>query len=138
MIDYHRFCQIKHLHAHQGLNASQIAKTVALDRRTVAYWLAQEHFRPAQTPPARLANLIPSNRTLSVCSNVIPIPPRRSSSTYASTALTAAMGWSKPMCAPCAPGGRRPFSRWPLPPASAPRSIGARLARSRSGKRTGN
>ena len=46
MIDYHRFCQIKHLHAQQGLNASQIAKTVALDRRTVAYWLAQEHFRP--------------------------------------------------------------------------------------------
>ena len=46
MIDYHRFCQIKHLHAHQGLNASQIAKEVALDRRTVAYWLTQDHFRP--------------------------------------------------------------------------------------------
>jgi hypothetical protein len=43
MIDYHRFCQIKHLHAHQGLNASQIAQEVALDRRTVAYWLTQEH-----------------------------------------------------------------------------------------------
>jgi transposase len=46
MIDYHRFCQIKHLHAHQGLTASQIAKEVALDPRTVAYWLGQEHFRP--------------------------------------------------------------------------------------------
>src|SRR5207249_5651024 len=46
MIDYHRFCQIKHLHAHDGLNASQIAQAVSLDRRTVAYWLAQEHFRP--------------------------------------------------------------------------------------------
>ena len=46
MIDYHRFCQIKPLHAHQGLNASQIAKEVALDRRTVAYWLTQDHFRP--------------------------------------------------------------------------------------------
>jgi len=46
MIDYHRFCQIKHLQAHQGLNASQIAKEVALDRRTVAYWLTQDHFRP--------------------------------------------------------------------------------------------
>jgi len=22
MIDYHRFCEIKHLHAHQGLTAS--------------------------------------------------------------------------------------------------------------------
>jgi len=46
MIDYHCFCQIKHLHAHQGLNASQIAKELALDPRTVAYWLAQDHFRP--------------------------------------------------------------------------------------------
>ena len=40
MIDYPRFCQIKHLHVHQGLTASQIAKAVSLDRRTVAYWLA--------------------------------------------------------------------------------------------------
>src|SRR5262244_2835461 len=51
MIDYHRFCQIKDLHAHQGLNAAQIAKAVALDRRTVAYWLAQEHFRPRKPRP---------------------------------------------------------------------------------------
>ena len=53
MIDYHRFCQIKHLHAHQGLNASQIARHLSLDPRTVAYWLTQEHFRPAQTTAAR-------------------------------------------------------------------------------------
>lgn len=46
MIDYHGFCQIKDLHVHQGLNASQIAKELALDPRTVTYWLAQEHFRP--------------------------------------------------------------------------------------------
>ena len=46
MIDYHRFCQIKHLHEPQGLNASQIANELALDPRTVAYWLAQEPFRP--------------------------------------------------------------------------------------------
>ena len=26
MIDYHRFCQIKDLHARQGLNASQISR----------------------------------------------------------------------------------------------------------------
>jgi hypothetical protein len=49
MIDYHRFCQIKDLHEHQGLNASRIAKALALDPRTVSYWLAQEHFRP-RTP----------------------------------------------------------------------------------------
>jgi transposase len=51
MIDYHRFCQIKHLHAHDGLNASQIAQAVSLDRRTVAYWLTQEHFRPRKPRP---------------------------------------------------------------------------------------
>ncbi len=51
MIDYHRFCQIKHLHAHQGLTASQIAKELALDPRTVAYWLGQEHFRPRKSTP---------------------------------------------------------------------------------------
>ncbi|HEY5868461.1 MAG TPA: IS21 family transposase [Candidatus Tectomicrobia bacterium] len=51
MIDYHCFCQIKHLHAHQGLTASQIAKEVALDPRTVASWLGQEHFRPRQSTP---------------------------------------------------------------------------------------
>jgi hypothetical protein len=49
MIDYACFCQIKHLHAHDGLNASQIAQTLTLDPRTVAYWLAQEHFRPRQS-----------------------------------------------------------------------------------------
>ena len=46
MIDYACFCQMKHLHTHEGLNASQIAKTLTLDPRTVSHWLAQEHFRP--------------------------------------------------------------------------------------------
>ena len=46
MIDYHCFCPIKHLHAHQGLHASQIARELSLDPRTVSYWLAQDHFRP--------------------------------------------------------------------------------------------
>ena len=58
MIDYHRFCQIKDLHEHQGLNASQIAKALALDPRTVAYWLAQEHFRP-RTPRQHPSKLDP-------------------------------------------------------------------------------
>jgi transposase len=51
MIDYHRFCQIKHLHDQQGLNASQIAQEVVLDRRTVAYWLTQDHFHPRKSRP---------------------------------------------------------------------------------------
>jgi len=58
MIDYHCFCQIKHLHAHQGLNAAQIARELTLDPRTVAYWLAQEHFRP-RTPRPRTSILDP-------------------------------------------------------------------------------
>jgi len=51
MLDYHRFCQSKHLHAHEGLNASQIAQAVSLARRTGAYWLPQEHVRPRQPQP---------------------------------------------------------------------------------------
>jgi transposase len=58
MIDYHCFCQIKHLHAHQGLNASQIARELALDPRTVASWLAQDHFHP-RTPWPRTSKLDP-------------------------------------------------------------------------------
>ena len=51
MIDYACFCQIKHLHVHEGLNTSQIAQTLTLDPRTVTYWLAQEHFRPRKPRP---------------------------------------------------------------------------------------
>jgi transposase len=58
MIDYHGFCQIKHLHEHQGLNTAQIARELALDPRTVSYWLAQEHFRPRK-PAQRRSKLDP-------------------------------------------------------------------------------
>jgi transposase len=51
MIDYHHFCQIKDLHDHQGLNATQIAGVLSLDPRTVAYWLRQERFRPRKSAP---------------------------------------------------------------------------------------
>ena len=51
MIDYHRFCQIKDLHEHQGLNAMQIADALSIDPRTVAYWLRQERFRPRKSAP---------------------------------------------------------------------------------------
>jgi hypothetical protein len=56
MIAYHHFCQIKHLHEQQGLNASQIANELALDPRTVAYWLAQEPFRPRKPTPPYVRN----------------------------------------------------------------------------------
>ena len=51
MIDYQQFCQIKDLQGNQGLNAAQIAETLALDPRTVSYWLAQERFRPRRATP---------------------------------------------------------------------------------------
>jgi len=51
MIDYQGFCQIKHLHEQQGLHVSQIASALALDPRTVAYWLAQDHYRPRKATP---------------------------------------------------------------------------------------
>lgn len=56
MIDYQRFCQIKHLREEQGLGVSQIAQELALDSRTVSYWLAQDHFRPrtASKRPSKL------------------------------------------------------------------------------------
>ena len=51
MIDYQTFCQIKDLHENQGLRAAQIAATLSLDPRTVAYWLGQDRFRPRKTAP---------------------------------------------------------------------------------------
>jgi len=51
MIDYQQFCQIKDLHHREGLHPSQIAQSLALDPRTVAYWLAQERFRPRKPSP---------------------------------------------------------------------------------------
>lgn len=46
MIDYEDFCKIKKLHDQDGLKASQIAREMALDLRTVQRWLAKERFEP--------------------------------------------------------------------------------------------
>jgi hypothetical protein len=51
MIDYHQFCQIKDLHAREGLKAAQIAGVLGLDPKTVAYWLGQERFRTRRSTP---------------------------------------------------------------------------------------
>jgi transposase len=58
MIDYEQFCQIKQLHHQDGLHVSQIADLLALDARTVAYWLDQDHYRPRK-PTARPSKLDP-------------------------------------------------------------------------------
>jgi transposase len=51
MIDYQQFCQLKDLHANQGLTVAQIAGALALDPRTVAYWLTQDRFRTRHVVP---------------------------------------------------------------------------------------
>jgi len=48
MIRYEQFCRIKDLHTRQGLTPSQIAELLDLDPRTVAKWLAENHYRPRQ------------------------------------------------------------------------------------------
>jgi len=55
MLDSHRVCQRKDLHAPQGLTASQSAHALALEPRPVASWLRHERCRPRPaTPRARL------------------------------------------------------------------------------------
>jgi len=51
MMDSACFCHIQHLHAHQGLSASQMAKALTLALQPVSYGLAQAHFRPRQPRP---------------------------------------------------------------------------------------
>ena len=74
------------MHEQQGLTASQIAKTVALDRRTVAYWLTQATSARAN-PGCTLANSIRSNRRLCVCWNAISIRLKAELKKYTKPAL---------------------------------------------------
>ena len=46
MIDYATYCRIQDAHQNQGLNISQIARTLQLDAKTVAKWLAEPRYRP--------------------------------------------------------------------------------------------
>lgn len=63
MINYDTFCHIQHLHQHDGLNCPQIARALALDARTVSYWLTQSHFHPRRCGP-RPSMLDPYKRTI--------------------------------------------------------------------------
>ncbi len=58
MIDYEAYAKIHHLHDREGLNPTQIARELAIDARTVVYWLGQSRFRPRQ-PSARPSTLDP-------------------------------------------------------------------------------
>jgi transposase len=58
MISYEQFCHIKDLQTHQGLKPPQIAEVLDLDPRTVAKWVAEDHYRPRQ-PTQRTSKLDP-------------------------------------------------------------------------------
>jgi len=58
MIDFDLFAKIKNHHERRGLNATQIARELGLDPRTVAYWLSQTKFRPRK-PVQRPSKLDP-------------------------------------------------------------------------------
>ena len=49
MIGYETYAKIHHLHNREGLTATQIARELAIDPRTVTYWLGQPRFRPRQS-----------------------------------------------------------------------------------------
>ncbi len=51
MISYDTYCQLHHLHQHDGLNVAQIAVALALDARTVAAWLSEPRYRARRSPP---------------------------------------------------------------------------------------
>jgi hypothetical protein len=51
MIDYETFCKLQAYQQERGLKPAQIARALDLDRRTVANWLAETHFRPRHSAP---------------------------------------------------------------------------------------
>jgi transposase len=51
MIDYHTYCEIHRLHRDEHLNQAQIAAHLHLDEKTVATWLAQDHYHPRTATP---------------------------------------------------------------------------------------
>ena len=74
MIDYDTYARIHHLQARDQLSATQIARQLGLDIRTVVYWLAQAHFRQRQAKCAP-ASLMPINRSSSACLNATLTAP---------------------------------------------------------------
>ena len=51
MIDYDTYRRIHHLHRAEGLNAAQIARSLAMAPRTVREWLDEPTFRPRKKAP---------------------------------------------------------------------------------------
>jgi transposase len=51
VIDYETFCKIRDCHDRQGLTIAQTARTLGLDPRTVAKWVARSRFEPRRSRP---------------------------------------------------------------------------------------
>ena len=117
MIDYACFCQIKHLHVHAGLNASQIAQTLTLDPRTVTYWLAQEHFRPRKPRP-RHSKLDPFKPAIVQMLERYPYSAAQVFQRLREHGFAGGYSLVKTYVRTVRPPGRPPFSGWPLLPAN--------------------
>ena len=65
MIDYETFSRIKHLHEQKGLSATQIARELGLDERTVKRRLEARQFLPRKSVqrPSKLDLLLAIIRT---------------------------------------------------------------------------
>lgn len=57
MIDYATYCQIRALHKDEKLSASQIARKLQLDRKTVGYWIRHDYHQACR--PNRTSKLDP-------------------------------------------------------------------------------
>jgi transposase len=58
MIDYHTYCQIRHLAREKKLTTRQIARELKLNRKTVRKWVKRDAFQKAR-PPQRASKLDP-------------------------------------------------------------------------------
>ena len=135
MIDYARFCQIKHLHAHQGLKAAQIAKALTLDPRTVAYWLAQEHFRPRK-PRQSPSKLDPFKSEIVRMLERYPYSAAQVFQRLSEHGFDGSYALLKAYVRTVRPRRQAAFLTLAFPPASVPRWIGGRSVPSLWDKRT--
>ena len=69
MIDCETFSKIHDCHDRQGLDdrLQQTARTLGLDPKTVATWVARSRFEPRRSRPRGSASLIPSSRASRGC-----------------------------------------------------------------------
>ena len=107
MIDYERFARIRHLKEQKGLNASQIARQLDLDARTVRRWLA-EHFR-ARKPAARPSKLDPFKNDIRRMLEQYPYSAAQIFQRIGQMGLTEATPSSNSTCAVSGRQSRRPF-----------------------------